>query len=136
MNSQANPFFVGGAVPPERFIGRQTQVNACFNAMVNMTHLAIYGSPGMGKSSLLRYVVDPQVWKAKGIDPSKVVVAGVNCADIPVYAFRLLAYCPDASKVWLTRRRGVDFGAGSKAHETGGGRQGHRGGVDRYPGGR
>jgi len=82
MNSQANPFFVGGAVPPERFIGRQTQVNACFNAMVNMTHLAIYGSPGMGKSSLLRYVVDPQVWKAKGIDPSKVVVAGVNCADI------------------------------------------------------
>jgi hypothetical protein len=82
MNNQGNPFIVGVPVPPARFIGRQTQVNACLNAMVNRTHIAIHGSPGMGKSSLLRYVVDPQLWKAKGVDASKVVFAGINCADL------------------------------------------------------
>ncbi|BAY88350.1 MULTISPECIES: ATP-binding protein [unclassified Tolypothrix] len=77
-----NPFFVGGPVPPEYFFGRSAEVRTAFDQISRRAHLAIYGSPGMGKSSLLRYIASPKIWEARGRDISKALIVSINCAGI------------------------------------------------------
>jgi hypothetical protein len=77
-----NPFFVGGPVPPDDFFGRNSEVRIAFDQISRRAHLAIYGSPGMGKSSLLRYLASPIVWQARGRDISKAFVISINCTGI------------------------------------------------------
>ncbi|BAY31361.1 hypothetical protein NIES2107_32200 [Nostoc carneum NIES-2107] len=77
-----NPFFVGGPVPPEYFFGRSAEVRTAFDQISRRAHLAIYGSPGMGKSSLLRYIASPKIWEARGRDISKALIVSINCTGI------------------------------------------------------
>jgi AAA domain len=77
-----NPFFVGGPVPPEYFFGRTSEVRTAFDQISKCGHLAIYGSPGMGKSSLLKYLASPQVWENWGRDISRVFIVSINCKGI------------------------------------------------------
>ena len=49
-----NPFFPGKPVPTESFIGRKSEINFAFDQIYNRSHFAIWGGPGMGKSSFLR----------------------------------------------------------------------------------
>jgi replication-associated recombination protein RarA len=58
-----NPFYVGGPVPAKYFVGRTSEIRTAFDQISKRSHLALYGSPGMGKSSLLRYVASPEIWK-------------------------------------------------------------------------
>lgn len=53
-----NPFFYGGAVPPELFYGRQDILQAIVQRVGGQTaqSISIVGERRMGKSSLLRYV--------------------------------------------------------------------------------
>lgn len=44
--------------------------------------MAINGSPGFGKSSLLKYLITPETWREKGQDPSLVFFVYLNCTDI------------------------------------------------------
>src|SRR5947209_9103566 len=76
-----NPFFVGGAVPAKHFVGRSAEISEVFSHIANKSHLAIHGSPGLGKSSLLRTVEDPKTWQARGLDASLATVVSVNCGD-------------------------------------------------------
>ncbi|QIR40674.1 ATP-binding protein [Tolypothrix sp. PCC 7910] len=77
-----NPFFVGGPVPPEYFFGRSAEVRTAFDQISRRAHLAIYGSPGMGKSSLLRYIASPKIWEVRGRDISKALIVSINCTGI------------------------------------------------------
>ncbi|NEO00236.1 MAG: hypothetical protein F6K50_33705, partial [Moorea sp. SIO3I7] len=40
-----NPFVVGAPVPPDRFVGRQSEILAGFNQISNRSNLAIWGGP-------------------------------------------------------------------------------------------
>lgn len=78
----SNPFFVGGPVPAEYFFGRRLEVGTAFDQISKRAHLALYGSPGMGKSSLLRYLTEPEVWRQRGQDISQVFIVSLNCTGI------------------------------------------------------
>lgn len=51
-----SPFFFGGAVPPERFFGRERERTELYDAAAKLGMRAIVGERGIGKSSLLRKV--------------------------------------------------------------------------------
>jgi hypothetical protein len=40
-----NPFSVGNSVPPDRFVGRKSELDAAFDQIHNRSHLAIWGGP-------------------------------------------------------------------------------------------
>ncbi|MEC4812328.1 MAG: AAA-like domain-containing protein [Scytonema sp. PMC 1069.18] len=77
-----NPFFVGQRVPPERFVGRKSELDAAFEQIQNRSHLAIWGGPGMGKSSFLDKIASPQVWEEHVLDPSQAVIVLFSCLNI------------------------------------------------------
>jgi ABC-type phosphate/phosphonate transport system ATPase subunit len=56
-----NPFLYGKPVPPARFVGRRDAVRTLFSRLYNGESTAIVGEPHIGKSSLLRYVMDDDV---------------------------------------------------------------------------
>lgn len=77
-----NPFTVGQSVPPERFVGRISQIEAAFDQIVSRGNLAVWGGPGMGKSSLLKLLTSPQIWQLQGHNPSEAVIVLLNCLSI------------------------------------------------------
>ncbi|BAZ12938.1 hypothetical protein NIES4071_47720 [Calothrix sp. NIES-4071] len=77
-----NPYYVGGPVPLEYFFGRASEITTAFDQISKRAHLAIYGSPGMGKSSLLKYLAAPEIWRLRGRDISKVFIVSLSCAGI------------------------------------------------------
>ena len=78
----SNPFSVGKPVPPERFVGRSYEIAAAFDQIYNRAHLALWGGPGMGKTSFLQLLASPQFWKNNGLDPSQAAIALLNCENI------------------------------------------------------
>ncbi|MBD2133871.1 ATP-binding protein [Sphaerospermopsis sp. FACHB-1094] len=77
-----NPFFPGKPVPPEHFVGRTSEINFAFDQICNRSHFAIWGGPGMGKTSFLRKLASEQALREHGIKPSEVVVVLLYCQDI------------------------------------------------------
>ncbi|WP_392533876.1 ATP-binding protein [Nostoc sp. C117] len=77
-----NPFIVGIPVPPERFVGRASEIAAAFDQIYNRSHLAIWGGSGMGKSSFLQKLESPQAWKDHGMDSSQAVIVRFSCESI------------------------------------------------------
>ncbi len=90
----SNPFFVGGPVPPEKFVGRKREIAIAFDQILTRGHLAIWGSGGMGKSSFLHYLASPQTWKDRGLESefSKNIIVYFNCGSIRPFT---------PSKFWL-----------------------------------
>ncbi|MEM9542140.1 MAG: hypothetical protein AAGA60_21945 [Cyanobacteria bacterium P01_E01_bin.42] len=77
-----NPFTVGQSVPPDRFVGRDTQIAMAFDQIFNRGHLAIWGGSGMGKTSFLEQLTSPEFWQLQGQDPKDATIALVNCLSI------------------------------------------------------
>jgi AAA domain len=79
-----NPFTVGKPVPPDRFVGRASEIAAAFDQIYNRSHLAIWGGSGMGKTSFLQKLESPQAWKdhGMGMDLSKAVIVRFSCETI------------------------------------------------------
>jgi AAA domain len=77
-----NPFIVGRPVPPDRFIGRTTEIETAFDQILGPGNLAIWGGPGMGKSSFLELLASPQAWQLRGYDPSQAVIVLLSCRTI------------------------------------------------------
>ncbi|MDQ3819293.1 MAG: ATP-binding protein, partial [Acidobacteriota bacterium] len=73
------PFFVGGPVPVSHFKGRERALNSAVDQILNSGHLALYGEPGIGKSSFLKYLIAPQVWRARMQDPNSMIFVYLNC---------------------------------------------------------
>ena len=78
----ANPFFPGKPVLPESFVGRTSEINYAFDQIHNRSHFAIWGGPGMGKSSFLQKLASEQTWREYGLDPSQGIAVMVNCQNI------------------------------------------------------
>lgn len=78
----ANPFFPGKPVPPEHFVGRTSEVNFAFDQICARSHFALWGGPGMGKTSFLRKLASEQALREHGIDPSEVVIVLLSCENI------------------------------------------------------
>ncbi|MGK7875272.1 MAG: AAA family ATPase [Xenococcaceae cyanobacterium] len=77
-----NPFIIGQPVPPEHFVGRQTEIATAFDQILNRSHLGVWGGPGIGKSSFLEQLASRVVWEKQGQDPSKAVIVLLNCLSI------------------------------------------------------
>lgn len=77
-----NPFIVGKPVPPERFVGREAEIAAAFDQIYNRCHLAIWGGPGIGKTSFLQKLESPQAWKDHGMDSSQALIIRFSCESI------------------------------------------------------
>ncbi|MBE9002738.1 ATP-binding protein [Nostoc sp. LEGE 12447] len=82
--TQASPFFPGKPVPPKHFVGRSMEIAAAFDQINNRSHMAIWGGPGLGKSSFLELLTSPQVWKEHGLesDLSQAVIVLLSCESI------------------------------------------------------
>ncbi|NER50775.1 MAG: ATP-binding protein, partial [Symploca sp. SIO1A3] len=77
-----NPFFIGQPVPPKHFVGRKAEIATAFDQIYHRSNLAVCGSSGMGKSSLLEQLISPEVWEQKGQDISKAVIVLFSCLSI------------------------------------------------------
>ena len=77
-----NPFTVGQSVKSDRFIGRTTELASAFDQISAQGNLALWGSPGIGKSSFLNVLADPQAWQVRGYDPTGAVIVRLSCLDI------------------------------------------------------
>jgi hypothetical protein len=77
-----NPFIVGQPVPTEKFVGRVTQINSAFDQIHHRGNLAVWGGPGMGKTSFLEYLTQPQTWQFHGQNPDAAVTVLLNCLSI------------------------------------------------------
>ncbi|WP_293158582.1 hypothetical protein [Okeania sp. SIO2C9] len=82
MVNPRNPFTVGQPVAPEAFVGRKNLIAIAFDQIYNRSNLAIWGGPGMGKTSFLNLLTSEQVWQSEDIDPSTAVIVYLNCLEI------------------------------------------------------
>jgi hypothetical protein len=78
----SNPFLPGKPVPPEHFVGRTSEVNFALDQIYNHSHFAIWGGPGMGKTSFLRKLASEQALAQHGINVSQAVIVLLNGQDI------------------------------------------------------
>jgi Cdc6-like AAA superfamily ATPase len=79
----SNQFYTNGNVPPEKFVGRTSELYTIFDQINNRGHAAIYGSSGMGKSSLLKYIQSSNFWEEKGLKFSDALIVYHNCEVSP-----------------------------------------------------
>ena len=57
MSIATNPFYVAGPIPSEFFIGRADELGSIFATIINGGSVAIFGESGVGKSSILKYIM-------------------------------------------------------------------------------
>ncbi len=80
--TKRNPFTVGQPVAPESFVGRENLITTTFDQIYDRNNLAIWGGPGMGKTSFLNLLTSEKVWQSQDIDPSTAVIVYLNCQEI------------------------------------------------------
>ena len=74
-----NQFYPNRAVPPEKFVCRTSELSTIFDKINSRDHVAIFGSSGMGKTSLLRYIENPKFWEERDLDFSEALIVYHNC---------------------------------------------------------
>jgi hypothetical protein len=82
-----NQFYPDKPVPPDKFVCRTSELSTIFDKINSRDHVAIYGSSGMGKTSLLRYIEDPKFWEERGLDFSEALIVYHNCKDLQIHSF-------------------------------------------------
>ncbi|NER24104.1 MAG: AAA family ATPase [Symploca sp. SIO1C2] len=87
-----SPFVTGTYVPPDQFVGRNQEVNFAFDQIFNSSSIIFYGSLGIGKSSFLKYLADPNTWRHhKGLNiENKYFLIYLDCEAI--YDFSASAF--------------------------------------------
>ncbi|MFM2428928.1 MAG: hypothetical protein RLZZ511_141 [Cyanobacteriota bacterium] len=81
-NQPNNPFTVGRPVTPDRFMGRANEVATALDQIISRGHLALWGGPGVGKTSLLNLLSQPHEWRVRGYDPVGAVFVQFSCLGI------------------------------------------------------
>src|SRR5262245_5099669 len=79
-----NPFLAGKPVPPDRFIGRTSEVHAIFSRITYAQSTAIVGEPHIGKSSLKRFIGDDRIrseWL--GEKANRTIFVDIDCHLFP-----------------------------------------------------
>ena len=82
MENLRNPFTVGQPVAPENFVGRKSLIAIAFDQIYQRSNLAVWGGPGMGKTSFLQLLTSEEVWQSKNLNPSAAVIIYLNCQEI------------------------------------------------------
>jgi hypothetical protein len=84
MTKPTNPFVYGVPVGIEKFIGRLNEINRIFDQLNSHTvgSVAINGERRIGKTSLLRYISDREVFKRWNIDENKFIFIFQDCETI------------------------------------------------------
>ena len=78
----SNKFFPNKPVPPQKLVGRKSQIYTIFDQINNRGHVAIHGRSGMGKSSLLQYIKSRHFWDDKGLNFSEALIVYHNCEGL------------------------------------------------------
>jgi hypothetical protein len=96
MATICNPFIVGGAVPPERFIGRRREINAIVAQLTGpaLGSVAVHGDSRMGKTSLLDFLSSPRL--ARELPGEAFTLVRIDCASIEPFSIPLF---------WQTAKR-------------------------------
>ena len=81
-----NPFIVGRTVLPDYFVGRTSAIETAFDQILSRSNLAIWGGPGIGKSSFLELLASPKAWQLRGHDPSSAVIVLLSCLSITPFS--------------------------------------------------
>ena len=81
----SNKFFPNKPVPPQKLVGRKSEISIIFDQINNRGHVAIHGSSGMGKSSLLQYIKSRHFWDDKGLNFSEALIVYHNCKDLQIH---------------------------------------------------
>ena len=82
-----NQFYPDRPVPPDKFVCRTSELFTIFDKINSRDHVAIFGSSGMGKTSLLRYIKSSKFWQERGLDFSKALIVYHNCKDSKIDNF-------------------------------------------------
>jgi GTPase SAR1 family protein len=77
-----NPFTVGRPVTPQNFIGRTSEIATAMDQIISRGNLALWGGPGLGKTSFLNLLADPQEWRLRNYDPTGAIFIQLNCLGI------------------------------------------------------
>jgi len=78
-----NPFIAGGPIPPERFFGRERDINAVLGTIVNgLGSVAIHGEQRIGKTSLLHYLKSNYIKKDGQISAHDFTFIFFDCAGV------------------------------------------------------
>ncbi len=75
-------FFPGRPVPPKQFIGRRHSILAAFAQIQNRSNFALWGGPGLGKSSFLQLFTHREFWQSQGYDSTDAIIIYFSCLDI------------------------------------------------------
>ena len=81
---QRNPFFYGGVIKERHlFINRQLEVIEIYEAILASASVSVIGERRVGKSSLLRYLADPEVAQQYGLDSRQYLFAYFEFLGFP-----------------------------------------------------
>ncbi|MGI2907066.1 nSTAND1 domain-containing NTPase [Tolypothrix sp. VBCCA 56010] len=78
-HARRNPFTPGKTVKVKDFIGRQHEMDYAIDQIFNSGHLAIHGSSGIGKSSFLKYLIDPRNRQEQGLETNEYFMIYLDC---------------------------------------------------------
>jgi AAA domain len=81
-----NPFTVALPVPPDRFIGRTSEIATALDQIISRGNLALWGGPGLGKTSLLNLLGDIREWGLRGYDSTGAVIVQLSCLGITPFS--------------------------------------------------
>jgi AAA domain len=81
-----NPFTVALPVPPDRFIGRTSEIATALDQIISRGNLALWGGPGLGKTSLLNLLGDAKEWRLRGYDSTGAVIVQLSCLGITPFS--------------------------------------------------
>ena len=81
-----NPFIVGRPIPPDCFVGRTSEIETAFDQILSRSNLAIWGGPGIGKSSFLELLASSKAWQLRGHDPSSAIIVLLSCLSITPFS--------------------------------------------------
>lgn len=79
-----NPFVYHVPVTPANFVGRERILDLIFNQLrsPSRANIAVFGPLGVGKTSLLNCVSDPQVAAHQGLDPETYLLCKIDCQSL------------------------------------------------------
>lgn len=79
-----NPFVYKVPVTPSQFVGRERVLSLIFGQLrnPNRANIAVYGPLGVGKTSLLNYIADPEVAARHGLDPTQFLLCKIDCQSL------------------------------------------------------
>lgn len=84
MQQVSNPFVYHVPVGPSGFFGRERALSLIFNQLrsPSRANIAVYGPLGVGKTSLLNCIADPEVGAQRGLDPDTYLPCRIDCQSL------------------------------------------------------